>query len=66
MIPNYDYYLEETRVNDLAGRVAEQIKEADIKEIDFYIENKESWTPYIKTLKKGADAAQVTLNIREF
>ncbi len=61
-IPYYDYYLEMDKVDELALTLAEQIKSLDITDIDFYIENKESWKPYIEALEKGAGAANCTLH----
>jgi hypothetical protein len=58
-IPNYDYYLENEKVDSLAETVCKQIKEANITEIDFYGEEKESWKPYVAVLKKGTDSAGI-------
>ena len=60
-IPNYDYYLEADKADELSITLAEQIKNLAITDIDFYIENKDSWKPYIEALEKGAQEAGATL-----
>ena len=62
-ISDYDYYLEMTEVDSLSEKIKAQLAEADISEIDFYVEEKESWTPYIKAMRKGASLATISLNI---
>jgi hypothetical protein len=58
-ISNYDYYLENEKVDPLAETVCQQIKEANITEIDFYGEEKESWKPYVAVMQKGTNLAGV-------
>ncbi len=65
-IPYYDYYLEEDNIDKLAEKVGNQIREQKISEIDFYLENKPSWVPYAKVLRKAATQTQIILHIRYF
>ena len=60
-IPNYDYYLEADKADELSVTLAEQIKTLGITDIDFYIENKDSWKPYIAALEKSAQEAGAAL-----
>ena len=61
-IPNYDYYLEASAVDDLAKVVEEQLRKFNINEIDFCTEGKESWILYETVLKKATSLAGVTLS----
>lgn len=64
-IPYYDYYLEDKNIDSLAKTVYQQIKKANITEIDFYREEKEGWKPYIIVMQKGANLAEITLHIHD-
>ncbi len=61
-IPYYDYYLEKESVDSLSKLVADQIMTANITEIDFYSEDKDSWIPYVDTLQKAVKLAGTKLN----
>ena len=61
-IPNYDYHLETSTIDDLAEVMEEQLRKFNVNEIEFYTEGKESWIPYETALKKAAELASVTLN----
>jgi hypothetical protein len=62
-ISDYDYYLEMTQVDLLGQKIKTQLIDADISSIDFHIEDKDSWAPYIKAMRNGADLAGIPLNI---
>lgn len=64
-IPYYDYYLENSKVDDLADKVSKQIKKQDITSIDSYLENKKSWEPYKMALEKGALLASIPVSLHE-
>ncbi|HEY4501668.1 MAG TPA: hypothetical protein VJJ20_01200 [Candidatus Paceibacterota bacterium] len=64
MIPNYDYYLEQSKVDSLAQTIAGQLHKDAIVELDFYTEGKPSWAPYEAALRKGADLAGAALVVR--
>lgn len=64
-IPYYDYYLEEIAVNGLIETVSKQIQEEKITEIDFYMEDKVSWSPYLQTIKKASEQIEIKLNIKQ-
>ncbi len=64
-IPDYDYYLETTKVDELATKVSEQIKEHGITTIDYYGETKESRKPYNDVMSKGATLAGITFHFHE-
>lgn len=66
MIPYYDYYLEDKAVGALIKKVVNQMLKEKISEIDFYIENKDSWKPYIKVIKSASEQAQIKLNLKKF
>ena len=57
MIPDYDQYLEEDKVDSLAQTIADQLRESNITELDFYTEAKPRWAPYEAALIKGTDMA---------
>ena len=65
LISNYDHYLEMEAVDDLVKVVALQLTEFSVSEVDFYMEDKESWIPYDMTLKKATDLADVVLRIHQ-
>ncbi len=62
-IPCYDYYLEASAADPLAGVIKEQLLAAGITELDFYTEAKPSWAPYEQAITKGAASAGITLHI---
>ncbi len=62
-IPFYDYYLEPDAVPELIDKVVEQLEEAEITEIDFYYEDKESWKPYINSILGACERLEVKLNL---
>lgn len=62
-IPLYDYYLQPDAVEELTERVVQQMEEAEITEVDFYFEDKESWQPYIDTIKNACERLDVKLNL---
>ena len=62
-IPNYDYYLEESAVEDLIKLVTKQIRDNNTTEIDFYTKQKQTWAPYQNAIQKSSDFAGVLLNI---
>ena len=64
MIPNYDYYLEQDKVDSLARTIAGQLHKDGITELDFYTEGKPSWAPYESALRKGVDLAGAALVVR--
>ena len=66
MVSNYDYYLEMEAVDDLVKIVLTQLKKFNVTEIDFYMEDKESWIPYDITLKRATDLTKVALRIHQF
>ena len=61
-IPYYDYYLENSAVDELSERVSKQIQEVGITEINFYGEEKDSWLPYKNALEKGVKSSGIILN----
>ena len=61
-VPFYDYYLEGSHIEELAAMVADQIKQEGITGIDFYIEEKETWKPYISALEQASLASGIILN----
>ncbi|HEV7121584.1 MAG TPA: hypothetical protein VGN56_02005 [Candidatus Paceibacterota bacterium] len=63
-IPDYDYYLEQEHVAALTKIVGSQLMEAGITELDFYIEDKASWAPYIAAMQEAAASTGVALNVR--
>lgn len=65
-IPDYDYYLEEEKIHDLASLISDQIKERGITEIDYYGENKESRKPYNEAIREATDIAGATFRFHEF
>ena len=64
-VPLYDYYLESSHVIELAKTVTDQIKQEGITEIDFYIEEKETWKPYIAALEEASIISEIILNKKE-
>jgi len=64
-IPYYDYYLEDSKVEELSEIVAEQFREHGVKEVDFYTESKDSWKPYFKTLQLASKKADVVLVVHQ-
>lgn len=65
-IPYYDYYLEEDAVNDLVEKVIKQMQKEEISEIDFYMENKDSWGPYVETINRASKQMKIKLNLKRF
>lgn len=65
MIPNYDQYLEIEAVDSLVKVVEAQLKTLHVTEVDYYMEDKESWIPYDMTLKKATDLAGVFLRVHQ-
>ena len=64
-ISYYDYYLEGSAIEIFSKKVCDQLKENGIMEIDFYVEEKDSWFPYKTVLQKGADLAGVSVYIKK-
>lgn len=62
-IPNYDYYLEMSKAEELSKAIGEQLRIEKITEIDFYTEQKDSWVPYETAMKKGCEIAGVHLTV---
>ena len=62
-IPFYDYYLEESAVDELVEVVVGQLEDAEITEIDFYYEEKPSWQTYISTIQRACERLEVKLNL---
>lgn len=60
-IPYYDYYLEDDAVDALVRVVASQIHEEKISEIEFYSEDKVSWTPYRRVIEIAARQSDIIL-----
>ena len=61
-IPFYDYYLESSHVEELTQIVSDQIKKEGITDIDFYIEEKETWKPYITALEQASVVSGIILH----
>lgn len=57
-IENYDYYLAE-QTDELTDLVTAQLSAEGISEIRFYQINDLNWVPYIKTLHKASQRANV-------
>ena len=64
-VPNYDQYLELEAVDDMVTVVEKQLRDAGVREVDYYMEDKESWIPYDITLKKATDLASVVLRVHQ-
>lgn len=62
-IPYYDYYLEDSKVEELSEIVAEQFREHGVKEVDFYAKHKDSWTSYLKALQLASKMAGTALRV---
>lgn len=65
LVPNYDQYLEMEAVDELVSVVVVQLEKLGVTEIDYYMEDKESWVPYDMALKKACDLAGVSLIIHQ-
>ena len=65
-IPNYDYLLEESNINNLVKIVCEQIKRNNITEIDFYSDHKDNCETYEEVINKSVNLTGVILNIKSF
>jgi len=63
-IPNYDYYLEMSAIEDLAKIVETQLREFNITEAQFYTEGKKSWIPYEAVLMKATESGNVVFSRR--
>lgn len=66
LVADYDQYLEMDAVADLVSVVEAQLRTAGITEIDYYMEDKESWIPYDMTLKKATDLTGTVLRVHQF
>lgn len=64
-VANYDQYLELDAVGNLVPVVEAQLRAAEVSEVDYYMEDKESWIPYDMTLKKATDLAGVVLRVHQ-
>lgn len=62
LIPFYDYYLESSHIVELAKTVTDQIKQEGVTSIDFYVEEKETWKPYISVLEQASFTLGIILN----
>lgn len=49
-IPYYDTSLEDAKIGELAHIIAKQLQDKKITDIEFYVENNDSWTPYKKVI----------------
>lgn len=61
-IPLYDYYLDASHVDELSKLVTAQIKQEGLTDIDFYIEEKETWKPYISALEQASIASGIIVH----
>ena len=64
-VSNYDQYLELDAVDDLVVIVESQLRKLGVTEVDFYMEDKESWILYAATLKKATDLTGATLRVHQ-
>lgn len=57
LIPTYDYLLLDSAVDELAIKVAEQMRDAGVSEVVLYTEDNPNWQPYHRALQEGAQRA---------
>ncbi len=62
LIDDYDYYLEDSKVEELSMLVAKQIEQYKITELIFFLKEKPSWEPYKKTLYEAAKKINVKIS----
>ena len=61
-IPYYDYYLEDNTIDALIKVVIGQIHKDNISEVEFYSEDKSSWTPYKTVIEIAAKEVGIIFN----
>ncbi|MDB5187952.1 MAG: hypothetical protein JWO50_472 [Candidatus Kaiserbacteria bacterium] len=59
LIPYYDHLLTDADVPDLTLKVKNQLISLRVSEIDFYIEDKPSWSLYRQVLRTAATSLHI-------
>lgn len=62
LIGLYDYLLEETEVDALAGKIIRRLELEKITKVIFFYKSKPGWRPYAEAMRRAAYATDTTLH----